>query len=41
MSSQRILCSIWDRNEYDKEAGIQLNNQNTYKSVEFKDRNTN
>ena len=29
---------IWDRNDYIKEAEIQLSNQNVYKSVEFKDK---
>ena len=29
---------IWDRNDYVKEAEIQLSNQNVYKSVEFKDK---
>ena len=28
----------WDRNDYVKEAEIQLSNQNVYKSVEFKDK---
>ena len=29
---------IWDRNDYIKEAEIQLSNQKVYKSVEFKDK---
>ena len=29
---------IWDRSDYVKEAEIQLNNQNVYKSVELKDK---
>ena len=29
---------IWDRNDYAKEAEIQLSNQNVYNSVEFKDK---
>ena len=29
---------IWDRNDYVNGAEIQLNNQNVYKSVEFKDK---
>ena len=29
---------IWDRNDYVKEAEIELSNQNVYKSVEFKDK---
>ena len=29
---------VWDRNDYVKEAEIQLSDQNVYKSVEFKDK---
>ena len=38
ISDKGFCVVIWDRNDYVKEAEIQLSNQNVYKSVEFKDK---
>ena len=37
-TDKRSCVVIWDRNNYLKEAEVQLSNQNVYKSVEFKDK---